>query len=84
KASYQQKILQIEEDYERQRQEITRQAGERYQMLSKDLNAHLELQFLIFTPIKNTLLSDRKALQAASTEQQLEQARMDSYREELK
>ena len=84
KASYQQKILQIEEDYERQRQEITRQAGERYQMLSKDLSAHLELQFLMFTPIKNTLLGDRKALQAASNEQQLEQARMDSYREELK
>lgn len=84
KASYQQKILQIEEDYERQRQEITRQAGERYQMLRKDLNAHLELQFLLFTPIKNTLLGDRKALQAASNEQQLEQARMDSYRKELK
>ncbi|MNJ51423.1 hypothetical protein D3C77_467250 [compost metagenome] len=53
-------------------------------MLRKDLNAHLELQFLMFTPIKNTLLGDRKALQAASNEQQLEQARMDSYRKELK
>lgn len=84
KASYQQKILQIEQDYERQRQEITRQAGERYQMLSKDLNAHLELQFLMFTPIKNTLLRERKELQAAGTEQRLQEARVDAYREELK
>lgn len=83
KASYQQKILMIEEDYEYQRKEITRQAGERYQMLSKDLSAHLELQFLMFTPIKNTLLTERKELQSAGTEQRLQQARMDAYRDEL-
>ncbi|WP_240050597.1 hypothetical protein [Pseudomonas mandelii] len=62
KASYQQQILVIERDYERQRQEITLQAGERYQMLSKDLSTHLELQFLMFTPIKKNLLTERKAL----------------------
>ncbi|QFG30086.1 hypothetical protein F6476_13215 [Pseudomonas umsongensis] len=84
KAGYQQKILMIEQDYERQRQEITRQAGERYQMLSKDLNAHLEIHFLMFTPIKNTLLSQRKEVQAASTEERLKQARLDAYSEELK
>lgn len=84
KASYQQKILQIEQDYERKRQEITRQASERYQMLSKDLNAHLELQFLMFTPIRNTLFSERNELQAVGTEQRLQEARVDAYREELK
>jgi len=48
KASYQQKVLLIEEDYRRQRQEITRQAGERYEILGKDLSGHLEMQFLLF------------------------------------
>lgn len=83
KASYQQKIMLIEQDYERQRNEITRQAGERYQMLGKDLSAHLEIQFLMFTPIKNTLAADRKELKAASSQQGLAKARMDAYQQEL-
>lgn len=83
KASYQQKIMLIEQDYQRQRNEITRQAGERYQMLGKDLSAHLEIQFLMFTPIKNTLAADRKELKAASSQQGLAKARMDAYQQEL-
>ncbi|WP_445673090.1 hypothetical protein [Pseudomonas inefficax] len=83
KAGYQQKLLMIERDYELQRQEITRQAGERYQMLGKDLNAHLELQFLMFTPIRNTLTTERKELRAAGLQQDLEQARIDAYQHEL-
>jgi hypothetical protein len=82
-ASYQQKLLMIEEDYTRQRQDITRQAGERYQTLSKDLSAHLEFQFLMYTPIHNTLLAERKELHAAGSEQRLQQARVDAYRDEL-
>lgn len=83
KASYQQKVLLIEEDYQRQRQEITRQAGERYEILSKDLSDHLEMQFLLFTPIKNALQVECKELRAAGTGQRLQQIRMDAYRDEL-
>lgn len=83
KASYQQKLSMIEDDYERQRKEITRQAGERYQMLSKDLSAHLEFQFLMYTPVHKTLVAERKEVNAASNEQRLQQARVDAYRQEL-
>lgn len=84
KAGYQQKILMIEQDYECQRQEITRQAGERYQILSKDLNTYLEIQFLMFTPIKSNLVNQSKEVQAASIQERLKQARMKAHSEELK
>ncbi|HAS0761678.1 TPA: hypothetical protein I3283_000999 [Enterobacter hormaechei subsp. xiangfangensis] len=83
-ASYKQKVAQIEEEYALQRQAITEQADAHYHRLSQDLSAYLELQFLIYTPLKNAHHAENKKLEAEYRKQHFRQVQIASYEAELK
>jgi hypothetical protein len=82
-AAYQQQLVQIEQEYQRMRTEIKLQAGERYALLSSEIDAHLELHYLMFTPVRRRQASERADLAAATGAQQAEQRRIQSYHQEL-
>lgn len=82
-ASYQQQVQHIEQEYQCMRSQITGQAAERYEALSDDLNAHLELKYLMFTPVKKIFEAEHVALTAAERKQQTQQAHIEAYRQEL-
>lgn len=82
-AQYQQQVALIEKNYQSMRLEILRQANERYEALNKDLSAHLEFNYVMFTPVRKRFETERAALDQVDRHQQMQQARINSYALEL-
>lgn len=82
-ARYQQQIQVIEQEYQHMRNEITHQAGERYNALNNALNEHLESNYLMFIPIKKNFEDECATLNNIHYQQQIQQYRIEFYRQEL-
>ena len=73
----------VEQKYRKARAEIDRQTSGHFEAMSKELDRHLELQYLLFNPIHNNYNKNIELMNIQEQKQQQKQERAAAYQLEL-
>lgn len=76
-------ITDIDRKYEEVRVSITRQAFEQFGSMSKDLNHHLEMQYLMFAPVRKNYIKNSALMDIELRKQQEKEYRSRAFALEL-
>ena len=80
---YEDAITTIDLQYETARASITQQAFDQFNAMSKDLNQHLEMQYLMFTSVRKTYIEHTELMDVELRKQQQDQQRSEAFADEL-
>lgn len=80
---YEDAITTIDLQYETARASITQQAFDQFDAMSKDLNQHLEMQYLMFTSVRKTYIEHTELMDVKLRKQQQDQQRSEAFADEL-
>lgn len=80
---YEDAITTIDLQYETARASITEQAFDQFDAMSKDLNQHLEMQYLMFTSVRKTYIEHTELMDVELRKQQQDQQRSEAFADEL-
>lgn len=80
---YSNAITEIDRQYEEARTSITKQAFDQFDSMSKDLNQHLEMQYLMFAPVRKNYIEHSALLDVELRKQQENENRSRAFSLEL-
>jgi hypothetical protein len=80
---YSQAITDIDRDYEETRASITKQAFDQFDTMSKDLNQYLEMQYLMFAPVRKNYIERSALMDIELRKQQANEDRLQVFAHEL-
>lgn len=81
--AYSAEIQHIDREYEAARLSITKQAFDKFDAMSKDLNNHLQTQYLMFTPVRKNYVEHSALMDVERRKQEENNERMYAFTEEL-
>ena len=80
---YEDAITTIDLQYETARASITQQAFDQFDAMSKDLNQHLEMQYLMFTSVRKSYIEHTELMDIELRKQQQDLKRSEAFSDEL-
>jgi len=80
---YSKAIADIDRQYEEARASITKQAFDQFDSMSKDLNQHLEMQYLMFAPLRKNYIKHSALMDIELRKQQENEDRSRAFALEL-
>lgn len=80
---YSKAITDIDRQYEEARASITKQAFDQFDSMRKDLNQHLEMQYLMFAPVRKNYIEHSALMDIELRKQQENEARSRAFALEL-
>jgi hypothetical protein len=81
---YNNAITDIDQQYEAARSSITVQAFDQFDAMSKDLNRHLQMQYLMFAPIRKHYIEHAELMDVELRKQKENEERSQAFAQELK
>lgn len=82
-SQYEKAISSIDRQYENARISITKQAFDHFDSMGKDLNQHLEMQYLVFTPVRKSYIKHSALMDVELRQQQEKEDRSRAFAHEL-
>ena len=82
-AQYKQAIASINQRYAQARAAITRQTHQQVEGICSELDRHLEVQYLLFTPVRKQYTEHAALLGIEQRRERQNKARDDAYKREL-
>lgn len=80
---YSKALTDVDRQYEEARTSITKQAFDQFDSMSKDLSQHLEMQYLMFAPLRKNYIEHSALLDVELRKQQENEERSRAFAQEL-
>jgi len=80
---YSKEIANIDRQYEEARRSITNQAFAQFDTMGKELNDHLEMQYLMFTPVRKNYIEHSELMDVERRKQEEKNERSQAFAAEL-
>ena len=81
---YNEAVKFVDEEYQRARDEIDIQVSDKFDAMSKDLDRHMEMQYLLFSPIHKNYDTNIELMDIKMQKQRRNKLRTNIYQSELK